>query len=213
MLLTSNWATEQTIKSNTRWTCQTDRRRTAQKGCAIKVNKQKQKRTNNTNTYANANMYANETEIRIAIGGEREVQGAWSGGKEALTLGASFSSFVLSAHTSCLPLIDEAYRLSAAALFRCLCCRCCCCCCAVFGKVSLHKFRQVLLYFFCFSLLFVVVSFVLDTAQGRFSGAWIYRHFVWIFVRSLCALRWCGLGGIGGRGRQSVMHTQQQPQQ
>lgn len=37
---------------------------------------------------------------------------------------------------------------------------------------------------------------------GRFSGAWIYRHFVWIFVRSLCALRCCGLGGIGGRGQQ-----------
>lgn len=35
-------------------------------------------------TYSNANMYANETEIRIAIGGEREVKRECSGGRGRL---------------------------------------------------------------------------------------------------------------------------------
>lgn len=69
--------------------------------------------------------------------------------------------------------------------------------CSLFGKLLLHKILVffVVVLFVIFDLTFAFLNLTLV----RFSGAWIYRHFVWIFVRSLCALRWCGLGGIDGR--------------
>lgn len=69
---------------------------------------------------------------------------------------------------------------------------------SLFGKLLLHT----ILVFFFVVLWFIFdldFTFLLNLTLGRFSGARIYRHFVWIFVRSLCAFRWCGLGGIDGR--------------